>query len=122
MLLFLTLFITIYLYSKRINQKLTNLLILFILSVSLAYVSIGASGRLDSIGMIINRSNLLLCLVILLLFLKGIFCFRYKVVLLEKYKAFLYITNFSCCNECFQYFYPSINPILSEYILWLFLY
>ncbi|WP_347722641.1 sensor histidine kinase [Lysinibacillus capsici] len=118
---FLTLFITIYLYSKRINQKLTNLLILFILSVSLAYVSIGASGRLDNIGMIINRSSLLLCLVILLLFLKEYFLFLdIKWLFLKDIRNFFVLPFLAVAMSVFSIFYPSINPILSELILWLF--
>lgn len=65
---FLSLIISFYLYYKQRNTNLINLLILFILIVSLAYVSIGAAGRLDSVGIVVNRSSMLLCLVILIHF------------------------------------------------------
>ncbi|MFL1996882.1 ATP-binding protein [Lysinibacillus irui] len=117
----LTLFITVYLYFKKINQHLTNLLILFILSVSLAYVSIGASGRLDSIGMIINRSSMLLCLVILLLFLENYFAFlKIKWLFIKKLKVFFLFPVLAIAFSVFSIFYPSINPILSEIVLWVF--
>lgn len=64
----LTLFITLYIKYKQKNSNLIKLLILFILTVSLAYVSSGASSRLDPIGIIVNRSSMLLCLVILIHF------------------------------------------------------
>lgn len=64
----LTLFVAFYLHFKQRNSKLVDLLILFVLSVSLAYVSSGVSGRLDAIGIIVNRSSMLLCLVVLLHF------------------------------------------------------
>ena len=64
----LTLFVAFYLHFKQRNTKLADLLILFMLTVSLAYVSSGVSGRMDTIGIIVNRSSMLLCLVILLHF------------------------------------------------------
>ncbi|KOY80564.1 hypothetical protein [Lysinibacillus macroides] len=66
----LTLSITLYLYYKQKNTILINLLILFILTISLAYVSSGAASRLNVVGIIINRSSMLLCLAILIHFLK----------------------------------------------------
>ena len=68
MLLFLTLMISLYLYFKQRNTPLLDLLILFILTVSLAYVSLGASGILNNFGIIVNRGSMLLCLVLLLHF------------------------------------------------------
>ena len=49
------------------------------LTVSLAYVSSGVSGRMDTIGIIVNRSSMLLCLVILLHFLKLLFICENKL-------------------------------------------
>ena len=65
---FLTLMISLYLYFKQRNTPLLDLLILFILTVSLAYVSLGASGILNNFGIIVNRGSMLLCLVLLLHF------------------------------------------------------
>ncbi|MGE7093143.1 ATP-binding protein [Lysinibacillus sp. NPDC048646] len=72
---FLTLMISLYLYYKQKNTMLLNLLILFILTVSLAYVSIGASGILNNLGIIVNRSCMLLCLILLIHFLSNYFKF-----------------------------------------------
>lgn len=65
---FLSLILSVYLYLKQKNTALLNLLILFILTVSLAYVSIGASGILNNVGVIVNRSSMLLCPVLLIHF------------------------------------------------------
>ena len=67
---FLSLILSVYLYLKQKNTALLNLLILFILTVSLAYVSIGASGILNNVGVIVNRSSMLLCPVLLIHFLR----------------------------------------------------
>ncbi|MGG2106080.1 ATP-binding protein [Lysinibacillus pakistanensis] len=72
---FLSLILSVYLYLKQKNTPLLNLLILFILTVSLAYVSIGASGILNNVGIIINRSSMLLCPVLLIHFLRLYFDF-----------------------------------------------
>ncbi|MDM5234340.1 ATP-binding protein [Lysinibacillus pakistanensis] len=72
---FLSLILSLYLYLKQKNTPLLNLLILFILTVSLAYVSIGASGILNNVGIIVNRSSMLLCPVLLIHFLRLYFDF-----------------------------------------------
>jgi len=72
---FLSLILSVYLYLKQKNTPLLNLLILFILTVSLAYVSIGASGILNNVGIIVNRSSMLLCPVLLIHFLRLYFDF-----------------------------------------------
>ncbi|MGG2082214.1 ATP-binding protein [Lysinibacillus pakistanensis] len=72
---FLSLILSVYLYLKQKNTPLLNLLILFILTVSLAYVSIGASGILNNVGVIVNRSSMLLCPVLLIHFLRLYFDF-----------------------------------------------
>ncbi|MGE7111188.1 ATP-binding protein [Lysinibacillus sp. NPDC047702] len=72
---FLSLILSVYLYLKQKKTPLLNLLILFILTVSLAYVSIGASGILNNVGIIVNRSSMLLCPVLLIHFLRLYFDF-----------------------------------------------
>ncbi|MFJ7664820.1 sensor histidine kinase [Lysinibacillus sp. NPDC097162] len=72
---FLTLFVVCYLHYKQKHTSLLRLLILFMLTVSLAYVSIGASGSLDIIGIMVNRGSMLLCLVLLLHFLRNYYLF-----------------------------------------------
>ncbi|MEA0554819.1 histidine kinase [Lysinibacillus irui] len=91
---FLSLLICIYLYWKPKNTILINLLILFILSVSLAYLSIGASGILNAFGIIINRGSMLLCLVLLLHFLKEYFVFLDIRWLFFKNIKILYVLPF----------------------------
>ena len=118
---FLTLIISLYLYYKQKNIILTNLLILFILTVSLAYVSIGASGRLDNIGMIVNRGSMLLCLVLLIHFLKNYFLFlNINWLLFNNIKAFYILPVIAILLSMFSIVYPFKNPLFSIIILWLF--
>lgn len=72
---FLTLVVVLFLHFKQENTSLLRLLILFMLTVSMAYVSIGASGSLNIIGIMTNRGSMLLCLVLLLHFLRNYFSF-----------------------------------------------
>ena len=117
----LTLFITLYLNYKQNKTQLFNLLILFILTVSLAYVSSGASGRLNNMGLIINRSSMLLCLVLLLHFLKSYFAFLNFKWLFIKNINFLYFLPISAILlSIISTFYPLINPIISNVVLWTF--
>ncbi|AVK83466.1 histidine kinase [Lysinibacillus sp. B2A1] len=117
----LTLFITLYLNYKKNKTHLFNLLILFILTVSLAYVSSGASGRLNNIGLIINRSSMLLCLVLLLHFLKGYFIFlNFKWIFMKNIKYLYLLPITAILISIFSIFYPLINPIISNVVLWLF--
>ncbi len=118
---FLTLFITIYLHFKQKNSKLTNLLILFMLTVSLAYVSGGASGRLNGVGIIVNRSSMLLCLVVLLHFLEKYYTFVKINWLFTKNIKYLYILPvIACLLGSIGFFYPASNNILSNVVLALF--
>lgn len=118
----LSLIISIYLYYKQMNSKLINLLILFILTVSLAYVSIGASGRLNIVGTIVNRSSMLLCLVILIDFLKNYFLFlNLKWSYIKNIKIVYLIPLIIIFLSIFSIVYPSTNPLFSKITLWLFL-
>jgi len=117
----LTLFITLYLNYKKNKTHLFNLLILFILTVSLAYVSSGASGRLNNIGLIINRSSMLLCLVLLLHFLKGYFTFlNFKWLFIKNIKLLYLLPIAAVLLSVFSTFYPLINQLISNVILWTF--
>ncbi len=117
----LTLFITLYLYYKQKNTILLNLLILFILTVSLAYVSSGASARLNLLGIIINRSSMLLCLVILLHFLKIYFEFMdLKWLFTKKINLFYTIPIAGVVLSVFSNLYPSTHFENSFIILSLF--
>ncbi|GLC88953.1 ATP-binding protein [Lysinibacillus piscis] len=59
-----------YLWRKTMHHALTNLLIYFLLTCSLAYTSTGASGRGNIVGMFVVGIGILLCLVLLIHFLQ----------------------------------------------------
>ncbi|WP_418301979.1 sensor histidine kinase [Lysinibacillus fusiformis] len=118
----LTLFVALYLYFKQRNTRLTNLLILFILTVSLAYVSSGVSGRLDVIGIIVNRTTMLLCLVILLHFLRNYFSFmKTKWVFTNNIRFFYLMPLIGFILACIGAVFPASNDMLSNIVLFLFL-
>ncbi|MFJ7733685.1 ATP-binding protein [Lysinibacillus sp. NPDC097231] len=117
----LSLIVSLYLYKKQKNSSLINLLILFILTVSLAYVSIGASGRLDSVGTIVNRSSMILCLVLLIHFLRNYFLYlKLKWLLIRNIKFIYIIPLIIAFLSIFSIIDPSMNPLLSIITLWLF--
>ncbi|MCS1395047.1 hypothetical protein J2D69_22400 [Lysinibacillus sphaericus] len=64
----LTLCIYLYTYKRKTFQSL-GIFILFILTVSLTYSSVGASTRLDSLGIFIISNGLILSLILLIHFL-----------------------------------------------------
>ncbi|MGE7928260.1 ATP-binding protein [Lysinibacillus xylanilyticus] len=117
----LSLVISIFLYYKQENSSLINLLILFILTVSLAYVSIGASGMLDSVGTVVNRSSMILCLVLLIHFLRNYFLFLHlKWLLIYNIKIIYVVPIMIAVLSFFSIVYPSLNPLFSNLTLWLF--
>ncbi|MFE3574647.1 ATP-binding protein [Lysinibacillus sp. NPDC059133] len=118
---FLTLIISLYLYFKQKDNPLLNLLIFFILTVSLAYVSIGVSGRLDNIGTIVNRSSMLLCLVLLIHFLKKYFLFlNLKWIFINNIKIFYILPLIAVFLSICSILYPFTNPIFSSLTLCIF--
>ncbi|MFJ7731523.1 ATP-binding protein [Lysinibacillus sp. NPDC097231] len=117
----LTLFITIYLNYKQKNTKLINLLILFILTVSLAYVSSGASSRLNAVGIIVNRSSMLLCLILLIHFLKEYFKFlKIEWLFFYNIKVLYIIPTSAILLSIFSIKYPSTHFQHSFIILGVF--
>lgn len=118
----LTLFVAFYLYFKQRNSKLVNLLILFVLSVSLAYVSSGVSGRLDAIGIIVNRSSMLLCLVVLLHFLRNYYSFvKTNWMFTNNIRLFYILPLIAFILGLMGTIYPTANDILSNIVLAMFL-
>ncbi len=118
---FLTFFITLYLYYKQKNTNLINLLILFILTVSLAYISSGASSKLNSVGIIVNRGSMLLCLVLLIHFLRKYFDFlNIKWLFLNKIKLLYIIPLFAIFLSILGIVYPSNLSQYSYIILGIF--
>lgn len=71
----ITLWTAIYLYRFKNKNELLQLLILFLLVMSIAYISAGASSRRNEFAGIIIQSTMILCLVILIHFLKKYFTF-----------------------------------------------
>lgn len=117
----LTLFITIYLHFNQKNTKLTNLLILFMLTVSLAYVSSGVATRLNGIGIIVNRSSMILCLVILLHFLRDYYSFiKINWAFTNNIKFFYIFPIVSFLLGCISIFYPASYYFLAGVVLVLF--
>lgn len=69
----LSICVTIYLWRKNKGNFLTTLLILFLLTVSLAYISSIASSRVNNLGNIVINFCIILCLVVLIHFLEHYF-------------------------------------------------
>ncbi|MGG2107062.1 ATP-binding protein [Lysinibacillus pakistanensis] len=118
----LSLIVSLYLYKKQKNSSLINLLILFILTVSLAYVSIGASGMLDRVGTVVNRSSMILCLVLLIHFLRNYFLFlNLKWLFIYNIKIIYILPLFIVSSfSIFSIIYPFTNTLFSIFTLWLF--
>lgn len=117
----LTLFLAFYLYFKRKNPSI-NILIVFILVVSLAYISSSASGRLDSLGLIINGFCMLLCLVLLMQFFKSYFAFlNLKSPFLNKIEILYIIPFISIFLSIYSIFSPYFLTLRSAIILSFFI-
>ncbi|GLC88726.1 ATP-binding protein [Lysinibacillus piscis] len=118
----LSLIISCYLYFKHKQDLLLNLLILFILTISLAYASIGASGVQNSIGIIVNRGSMILCLVLLIHFLKQYFEFlNIKWVFIDKIIWLYLIPVLIVFFGVYSVFYTNIYQLLSQFTLAIFL-
>ena len=117
----LTLFITVYLHFNQKNTKLTNLLILFMLTVSLAYVSSGVASRVNGIGIIVNRSSMVLCLAVLLHFLRDYYSFvNINWMFTNNVKLFYIFPVIAFLLGCNSIFYPASYIVLSDVVLVLF--
>ncbi len=89
---FIALFLAIFLYALNRGNKLSlSYLILFILSVSLAYGSTALYSRMDKIGTTINSTSMILSAVLFLYFLKYYFQFLGVQLKYFKYIKWLYI-------------------------------
>ncbi|WP_431027180.1 sensor histidine kinase [Lysinibacillus sp. LZ02] len=119
----LALCVSFYLYYFKRHVPYVNFLIYFILIVSLAYISSGASAKLDSIGIIVNSSCLLLCLVLLLNFLKYYFLFlNIKWPFIQNTNFLYIIPLFSTFLGVIRPFYPSFGSVSPLIILALFIF
>ncbi|MFF5995675.1 ATP-binding protein [Lysinibacillus sp. KU-BSD001] len=119
----LALCVSFYLYYFKRHVPYVNFLIYFILIVSLAYISSGASAKLDSIGIIVNSSCLLLCLVLLLNFLKHYFLFlNIKWPFIQNTNFLYIIPLLSTFFGIIRLFYPSFSSVSPFIILALFIF
>ncbi|MGE7908216.1 sensor histidine kinase [Lysinibacillus xylanilyticus] len=114
--------ITLYLYFWKRNIKHINFLIVFILTVSLAYISSGASAQMNSIGLIVNSSCLLLCLILLLHFSKNYFMLlKIKWPFIDNINYLYTIPIFSITLRLIRLAQPKFASIDSLIILSIFL-
>ncbi len=116
---FVALFLAIYLYFRNKGKKRSLCyLILFLLSVALAYGCNALSIRMDKIGTIITSTSMILCTVLFLYFLK--YYFLYLNVNLKFFKdirwfyAFPIIILILTILECFI---PSMYSLNTSIIL-----
>lgn len=118
----LTLVIMVHLKYQEKNILQVNLLIIFIISVSLSYTSIGASGKINPIGLMVNSSCMILSLVILLNFLKVYFTFLNIKWVFTKYIKYLYILPiFVLIFRLIRLSYPKFSLIDGIIILFIFI-
>ncbi|UOQ43923.1 hypothetical protein MUN89_18960 [Halobacillus salinarum] len=93
-LVFTVLFVlSVYIYYKKNNEKLSLYLIALLLAVGLGYLSAGASARTDYIGRFMNGFSLL-CVPVLFLHFYYQYFARYNIKLIQgRLLLFLYIIN-----------------------------
>lgn len=119
----ITLFTTLYLHYYKKDTPSINLLIKFILVVSLAYISSGASARMDTLSVCVNSVCLLLSIVLLLQFIKNYFDYWHiKSFLLQNVKIFYVIPIVALILRAIRFLYPPFTPNDSVIILSLFLF
>lgn len=117
----LTLCITIYLYYKKNMTPYLNIIIAFIFSVSLAYISSGASARGDNIGILVNSGFLIFSVIVLLIFLKSYFNYLgIKWVFIEDIKYLLILPFVAVVLRLIKFAQPNISPIDTLLILTMF--
>lgn len=114
--------VALYLYSRKRHISYINFLIIFMLSVSIAYISTGASSGGNLLGMIINSGFMLLSLVILLHFIKNYFSYlRIDWPFLD-YVKLLYVLPFSATIiRIIRVIFPRFSLVDSIFILVIFL-
>lgn len=118
----ITLFLALYLYLNKNKTPSLNILIIFILVVSLAYISSSASGRLNSIGLIVNGLCMLLCLVLLIQFFKSYFTFlKIKLIFLKNIELLYIVPLISIFFSMYCIINPKFLPLRSVSILSLFI-
>lgn len=118
----LNLAISIYIFTyKRISFQSLNVFILFILTVSLTYSSVGSSTRLDSFGTFIVSNGIVLSVIFLIHFLINyIKSLKVNIPFIVG-KGFLYgLPSIICLLTLFEIVIPSIRALNTILILVLF--
>ncbi|MGE7911390.1 sensor histidine kinase [Lysinibacillus xylanilyticus] len=102
--------ISIYLYTyKRTSFQSLNIFILYILTVSLTYSSVGASTQMDRLGMFIMSNGIILSLILLIHFLSNYhISLNIKLTFIVN-KRFLYGI---LCTICLLTLFEMINPVM----------
>ncbi len=113
--------VAFYLWKHNKDNFITKLLILFLLTCSLAYTSTGASSRGNVVGMIVNGICIVLCLVLIIHFLQ-----QYFHYLLIKWSyidtRWLYFIPLVIIPSCYviELFVPQFKDITPNVTLGLF--
>lgn len=118
----LTLIIIFYLFYRKKMIPYVNLIIFLIASVSLAYISSGASARGNIIGLLVNSGTLILSAILLLLFLKNYFSYlELKGISVENIKYLFMLPIIAVILRLIRFIQPNFIPIDSVLILSIFL-
>lgn len=116
----LSICVTIYLWRKNKENFLTILLILFLLTVSLAYISSIASSRANSMGQIVINFCIVLCITILIHFLEHYFRYLHiKWPFIESRLLYI-IPLLILCHDIVNLINPTIDILTPITILALF--
>lgn len=121
-MLYFVLSIGVTLYIRRRNKGnfLTTLLILFLLSVSLAYISSIASSRDNLIGDLVIKHCIILCLVILIHFLQHYFHYLYIKWPFFDARPLYILPILVLCSDIAFTMNPNIHIVTSTMVLALF--
>ncbi|WP_246494305.1 hypothetical protein [Lysinibacillus agricola] len=112
--------VAIYLRRRSKENQLTSLLTLFLLTCSLAYISTGASGRGDLIGMFVIVIGIVLCLVLFIHFLQLYFHYLHLNWPYINTKWLYLIPLFIFCCYCVVIVVPDLKTITALINLGLF--
>lgn len=116
----LSICVSLYLWKKNTKNYLSTLLILFLLTVSLAYISSTASSRDNSIGILAIGFLIVLCLIILIHFLQQYFNYLHiKWPFIES--RWLYVFPLIVlCSDVIYVLNPDIRIVTANMVLGLF--
>ncbi|MGN4124937.1 sensor histidine kinase [Lysinibacillus sphaericus] len=107
--------VAFYLWKRNRENQLTNLLILFLLTCSLAYTSIGASGREDLLGKMVMGHCIVMCFVLFIHFLQHYYYFLHiKWPFFHAKWLYILPLLITCCYllEIYDSRFKMITPIV----------